>query len=94
MKRYSQDYVTTVDHNSEEGQKVIARLRAEVKLRNAIAKEVGDRLKRVCLKGRLGKNNPRRHELFGNNQHTPWHNPYQTIPLGIAQRVDIYIYDR
>ena len=97
MKRYSEHYVTTVDHNSAAGKKIIARLRAEVKLHNAIMKETGGRLKRVCLKGRLGKNNPKRDELFSyfrTKKLAPWANLYQTIPLGIAAHVDVYIYNR
>ena len=83
--RYSTSYVGTFDHRDSNDLDIIANLRKALKGTN----------QRLCLKGRLGKNNPNRDYYKASD---PWHwratRGYQTILLKHAERVDAYIYSK
>jgi len=48
----------------------------------------------VSLKGRLGKNNPAAIKYRKATRTYPWSNPYQTVSIADAQRIDVYIHSR
>lgn len=90
--RISNDYVTTVDHHSEEGKSFIAALRKSVKADNDLT---SDHPRRVCLKGRMGKNNPNAYKYSVKGNKSSWFgsHSHQTIKLADAAKADIYIYN-
>jgi len=86
--RTSNSYVRTVDHHSEKGKALIAALRKYVKAEDEY---IGGLSRRVCVKGRMGKNNPNAHKYSVKNYGSNYH---QTIKLADASKADLYIYDR
>jgi hypothetical protein len=90
--RTSTSFVTTVDHHSEEGKDLIAAIRKYIKSDD---KERG-LSRRVCLKGRMGKNNPNAYKYSIKNIAPPCYgtHSHQTIKLSDALKADVYIYDR
>jgi hypothetical protein len=92
MKRISTSFVTTVDHHSDEGKDLIAALRKYIKSDD---KERG-LSRRVCLKGRMGKNNPNAYKYSIKNTARRGYggHSHQTIKLADAAKADVYIYDK
>lgn len=86
--RTSSSYRFTFAVNDQAGYEKLESLRKEIAIRN----RGGERL-RVCVKGRLGENNPAvviyqeraKRQAFG---------AYQTIKLEHAGRFDVYVYMR
>jgi hypothetical protein len=91
--RTSNSYVRTVDHHSEKGKAFIAALRKYVKAEDEY---IGGLSRRVCVKGRMGKNNPNAHKYSVKNPPNVWSgsHSHQTIKLADAAKADLYIYDR
>ena len=100
--RYSENYVFTAKATSVDDRQKIETLRQTVKAINCMQsqyeKDTGQRQTRyrVCLRGRLGKNNPnawkyqvRRKSYCGYGAH-----PYQMIRLSDAAYFDVYVYER
>lgn len=100
MKNRSSSYIFTADPSSEEGQFQIEIVRKTVEISNKIAqrqaKYLGIKpvLSRVCVKGRLGVDNP--NAQIYRDKVTFWgrKGDYQSIKLAHAQRVDVYVYTR
>jgi len=92
MKRISTSFVTTVDHHSEEGKDLITALRKYIKSDD---KERG-LSRRVCVKGRMGKNNPNAYKYSVKNTARLGYggHSHQTIKLLDALKADLYIYDK
>ena len=78
----TENYVMTVDPKSTTDMEKLAAIRATVKTMNKIHKESY----RVCVKGRLGKNNPA-YPKYRNRSCV-------NISLADAVRCDIYIHNR
>lgn len=93
MKRISTSFVTTVDHHSEKGKEFIAALRKSVKAEDEYN---GGLSRRVCIKGRMGKNNPNAYKYSVKNLPNVWSgsHSHQTIKLADAAKADVYIYDK
>lgn len=91
--RTSDSYVTTVDHHSEKGKALIAALRKYVKAEDEYTE--GPQ-RRVCIKGRMGKNNPNAYKYSIKGKQVSWYgsHSHQTVKLADAARADIYIYNR
>ena len=95
MKQRTPAYVFTVDPKSPEDMKKVENLRALVKRANHANREIGEgTVLRVCLKARLGKNNPAAQlyrdkvDYWGNKGY------FQSIKLEHAQRIDVYVQRR
>ena len=100
--RYSENYVFTAKAASADDLQKIETLRQTVKAINHMQrqyeKDTGQQQTRyrVCLRGRLGKNNPnawkyqmRQKAYTGRGAH-----PYQMIRLSDAAYFDVYVYER
>ena len=100
--RYSENYVFTAKAASADDRQKIETLRQTVKVINYMQsqyeKYTGQQQTRyrVCLRGRLGKNNPnawkykmRQKAYTGCGAH-----PYQMIHLSDAAFFDVYVYER
>ena len=100
--RYSENYVFTAKATSVDDRQKIETLRQTVKVINYMQsqyeKSTGQQQTRyrVCLRGRLGKNNPnawkyqmRQKTYTGYGAH-----PYQMIHLSDAAYFDVYVYER
>lgn len=91
--RTSDSYVRTVDHHSEKGKAFIAALRKHIKAEDEYT---GGLRRRVCIKGRMGKNNPNAYKYSVKNTPNVWYgsHSHQTIKLADAATADVYIYNR
>lgn len=81
-RRYSTDYRFTIDLNKSKDVKILDQLKAYIKQvnKNSYVKQ------RVCLKGRLGKDNPAAPK---------YKNKYcYTVVKADAAHFDVYVYDR
>jgi len=100
IKSRTSAYVFTADPLSADSMQQINLVQASVRAVNSFNKLTGNPKRfRVSLKGRLGKNNPaavnyQRTQRLINRSFYPWTNPYQTIKLADAQRIDVYIHSR
>ncbi len=90
MKHNSTSYVRTVVPSNVEDMQWLSEFKEFHRQRNKFNKTVGSPLlqRRVCVKGRWGKNNP---AIVGRRALT---RPYQTCPLNYAVRWDVYLYVR
>ena len=87
--RTSSSYRFTFAVNDQAGYEKLESLRKEIsKLRN----RGGERL-RVCVKGRLGENNPAA-VIYQERTKRMAFGAYQTIKLEHAGRFDVYVYMR
>ena len=80
--RTSSNYVFTFDRGDVDG---MNRLKA-------IREQYAGSDMRVCIKGRLGKNNPAAATYKAKTKYK--RNAYQTINLADASRFDVYVYMR
>lgn len=93
-------YVFTADPLCSDSMRQIDLVQATVRAVNARNKLSGNPKRfRVSLKGRLGRNNPnaakyQHAQRLINRNFYPWTNPYQTIKLADAQRIDVYVHSR
>jgi len=88
-------YVFTADPLSADSMQQINLVQASVRAVNAFNKLTGNSQRlRVSLKGRLGKNNPAAIKYRKATRTYPWSNPYQTVSIADAQRIDVYIHSR
>lgn len=93
MKQRTDSYIFTADPMSVNDMQQIAIVRKTVAVANkrarSSAKWSGTKAKiyRVCLKARLGKNNPA--SAFYRTR-----SDYQSIKLEHAQRIDVYVQER
>ena len=87
--RTSSSYRFSFDVNDQAGYEKLESLRKEIAKRN---KEGGERL-RVCVKGRLGENNPAA-IIYQELAKRTVYSVYQTIKLEHASRFDVYVYMR
>lgn len=88
-KHQSKNYVTTLDPMSSVDMEKLQTIKDTVKACNAYELKK----KRVCLRGRLGKNNP---NAWKYKHRCGWHgrsNGYQMIRLADARYWDVYVYD-
>ena len=92
MKRSSTSYIFTADPLCCDSMQQINLVKSTLKKINALAVagyshggDYGKKCWRIKLHGRLGKNNPAAAKY--RNQHQ-----WQTIALGDAQRIDVYVY--
>ena len=100
--RYSENYVFTANAKSADDLAKIETLRQTVKAINHMQcqyeKDVGQTQARyrVCLRGRLGKNNPnaRKYQERQKNYTGYGARPYQMIRLSDAAFFDVYVYER
>ena len=93
MKRGSTSYIFTADPLCCDSMQQINLVKNTLKKINALAVAgysrggaYGKKYWRIKLHGRLGKNNPAAAKYRSQRQ-------WQTIALGDAQRIDVYIYD-
>jgi hypothetical protein len=86
--RISPSYRFTVDMNNPNDVELVNNLRKNIQTMNS--KKWMLRKQRVCLKGRLGQNNPNATKYRNS---TSW-NPYQTILKADAGHFDVYVYNR
>lgn len=88
-------YVFTADPLSCDSMQQINGVQATIRAVNAYHKLVGNPCRlRVTLKGRLGKNNPAAAKYRYATRPYPWSNPYRTISIADAQRIDVYVHSR
>jgi len=97
IKQRTSAYVFTADPLSADSMQQINLVQASVRAINAFNKLTSNP-KRFRV-SRLGKNNPaavnyQRTQRLVNRSFYPWTNPYQTIKLADAQRIDVYIHSR
>lgn len=103
MKQRTDAYVFTADPLSVSDMQMIEVVRKTVRAANKRARQDAKwrnetpKIYRVCLKARLGRNNPAA-DIY-RNKRTYWGRmgDYQSIKLEHAQRIDIYVqrrYDR
>jgi len=78
--RTSIDYRFTVDLNNPKDVKLVKQLKELVKQTN----KSSWKQQRVCLKGRLGKDNPMAYKYKGN--------PCYTVAMADAAYFDVYVY--
>lgn len=86
--RTSSSYRFSFDVNDQVGYEKLESLRKEIAIRN----RGGERL-RVCVKGRLGENNPAA-IIYQERAKRMAFGAYQTIKLEHAGRFDVYVYMR
>ena len=86
--RTSSSYRFTFAVNDQAGYEKLESLREEIAIRN----RGGERL-RVCVKGRLGENNPAA-VIYQERAKRQAFGAYQTIKLEHAGRFDVYVYMR
>ena len=86
--RTSSSYRFSFDVNDQAGYEKLESLRKEIAIRN----RGGERL-RVCVKGRLGENNPAA-IIYQERAKRMTFGAYQTIKLEHAGRFDVYVYMR
>lgn len=86
--RTSSSYRFTFAVNDRAGYEKLESLRKEIAIRN----RGGERL-RVCVKGRLGENNPAA-IIYQERAKRMAFGAYQTIKLEHAGRFDVYVYMR
>ena len=86
--RTSSSYRFSFDVNDQAGYEKLESLRKEIAIRN----RGGERL-RVCVKGRLGENNPAA-VIYQERAKRRVSGAYQTIKLEHAGRFDVYVYMR
>ncbi len=86
--RTSSSYRFTFAVNDRAGYEKLESLRKEIAIRN----RGGERL-RVCVKGRLGENNPAA-VIYQERAKRQAFGAYQTIKLEHASRFDVYVYMR
>ena len=86
--RTSSSYRFTFAVNDQAGYEKLESLRKEIAIRN----RGGERL-RVCVKGRLGENNPAA-VIYQERAKRMAFGAYQTIKLEHAGRFDVYVYMR
>ena len=86
--RKSSSYRFSFDVNDQAGYEKLESLRKEIAIRN----RGGERL-RVCVKGRLGENNPAA-IIYQERAKRMTFGAYQTIKLEHAGRFDVYVYMR
>lgn len=86
--RTSSSYRFTFAVNDQAGYEKLESLRKEIAIRN----RGGERL-RVCVKGRLGENNPAA-VIYQERAKRQAFGAYQTIKLEHAGRFDVYVYMR
>ena len=86
--RTSSSYRFTFAVNDQAGYEKLESLRKEIAIRN----RGGERL-RVCVKGRLGKDNPAA-IIYQERAKRMTFGAYQTIKLEHAGRFDVYVYMR
>lgn len=86
--RTSSSYRFSFDVNDQAGYEKLESLRKEIAIRN----RGGERL-RVCVKGRLGENNPAA-IIYQERAKRMAFGAYQTIKLEHAGRFDVYVYMR
>ena len=90
-KTRTPNYIFTADPMSVNDMQQINIVRKTVRTSNILAKQrakwSGQKavIYRVCLKGRLGKNNPEAVKYGGR---------FQSIKLEDAQRIDVYVQER
>ena len=87
--RKSSSYRFTFNVNDQAGYEKLEALRKEIAKQN---KEGGERL-RVCVKGRLGEDNPAA-IIYQELAKRTVYSVYQTIKLEHASRFDVYVYMR
>ena len=87
--RTSSSYRFSFNVNDQAGYEKLEALRKEIAESN---KEGGERL-RVCVKGRLGENNPAA-IIYQELAKRTVYSVYQTIKLEHASRFDVYVYMR
>ena len=88
MKRYSTSYRFTFEKNDLEGQQKLETLRKNISNYNKFAETP----QRVCVRGRLGKNNPNAAKY---NVGGIYYNPFiMNVKMLDASRFDVYIYSR
>lgn len=100
MKQRTDAYVFTADPNSSSDAHMIEIVRKTVRVTNARARleakwsKQKPQIYRVCLKARLGVNNPA--STIYRNKTTFWgkKGDYQSIKLEHAQRIDVYVQRR
>ena len=86
--RTSSSYRFSFDVNDQAGYEKLESLRKEIAIRN----RGGERL-RVCVKGRLGEDNPAA-IIYQERAKRMTFGAYQTIKLEHAGRFDVYVYMR
>ena len=86
--RTSSSYRFSFDVNDQAGYEKLESLRKEIAIRN----RGGERL-RVCVKGRLGENNPAA-IIYQERAKRMTSGAYRTIKLEHAGRFDVYVYMR
>ena len=92
MKRYSTSYQFTVDPMSTSDMERVKSLKEFVK--NMNAQFPNNEALRVCLKGRLGRNNPNAFKYHkGGERRGYGAHAYQSISLKDASRYDVYVYN-
>lgn len=99
-KQRTDSYVFTADPLSVSDMQMIELVRKTVRVTNARAKQDAKwkgekpKLYRVCLKARIGRNNP--HAYIYREKRTYWgrKGDYQSIKLEHAQRIDVYVQRR
>lgn len=95
FKRSSTSYVFTADVNCANDMQRISELQKAIAIANKIDANFGGRAKRVCLKPRLGKNNPAAVDYrHGGKRFHRTLTPYQSILVKDAVRFDVYVYTR
>ena len=100
MKQRTDSYIMTADPMSVNDMQQIALVRKTVAASNKLARQRAKYfggapvIYRVCLKGRLGRNNPA--AGIYRNKPTYWgrKGDYQSIKLEHAQRIDVYVQRR
>lgn len=100
MKARTDSYIFTADPMSVNDMQQIAIVRKTVAVSNKLARQrakwTGEKptIYRVCLKARLGRNNPDA-DIYRNKK-TYWgrKGDYQSIKLEHAQRIDVYVQRR
>ena len=90
--RTSDSYIDTVHHHTEAGKKIVAALRAKVKAED----KLNGTSRRVCVKGRMGENNPNAYKYSVKNPPNVWSgsHSHQWIKLADAATADVYVYER
>jgi hypothetical protein len=93
-KRYSTSYVFTADVNCSNDMQRIGNIKKAISAANQIEKRRHNpRLKRVCLKGRLGKNNPSSvNYRRDGNRFNKTRRPYMSVLIKDAVAFDVYVY--
>lgn len=88
-------YVFTADPLSCDSMYQINLVQASVRAVNAFNKRTGNSQRlRISLRGRLGKDNPAAVKYRLATRTYLLGNPYQTIAIADAQRIDVYIHSR